>query len=132
MTPCIFCQIVNGAEPRHHIWEDDAFVAFLDRRPLNPGHLLIVPKKHESYVYDMEESAYSALFIVARQLEPALRRATNAKRIGLAVEGFGVDHVHLHMIPINHANEMDPNKARIVTEEELQNVGEKIIRALHE
>ena len=106
-------------------------MAILDRHPLQTGHTLIIPKTHVPYVYNMEPAEYTQLFFAARRLEPILRKATNAKRIGLAIEGFGVDHVHLHLIPINHGNEMDPNLAHPATEEELGEVLESIQSAFH-
>ncbi len=131
MTSCIFCDIVAGKEVCYRVWEDDVFLAFLDRHPLNAGHTLIIPKHHVPYVYNMESALYTDLFLAARRLEPAIRTATGAKRIGLAIEGFGVDHTHLHMIPIYKANEMDPHRARTASEEELRDMLHAIQAVLH-
>lgn len=130
MNNCIFCNIISGDEPRHHIWEDDHYAAFLDRKPVNPGHVLIVPRLHIGYVFDLPDELYDGLFRSARRLEPALRKATQAKKIGLAIEGFGVDHVHLHVIPMYGGHELDPHRAKLASEEELRTMAEKIKQQL--
>lgn len=132
MKKCIFCEIVAGAEPKHHVWESKRFVAFLDRNPVNPGHLLVVPKDHHADVFQMPINLYNELFESARLVEPTLRSVTGAKRIGVVIEGFGIDHVHLHMIPINHGNEIDPNRAKPANNEELSVMAEKIRSAMRE
>lgn len=123
---CVFCQIVSGQEPRHHVWEDERFMVFLTRRPLKPGHLLIIPKAHVDYFFDMEHDLYRGIFEVARMLEPKLKRVTKAVRIGLAVEGFGVGHAHLHLIPMFKRGGLDSFLAYNASEDELRTMSEQL------
>jgi len=126
MENCIFCQIVGGSEPAHKIWESDDFLAFLSIHPCNPGHACLIPKLHVDYVFDLEEPLYSAIFQAARRLSGPIKRATNALRVGLAVEGFSVPHVHLHLVPLHNAAELDPHRHIEQTREELAATAERI------
>lgn len=122
----IFTKIINRELPAHIVWENDNYIAFLNIRPINPGHLLVVPKKETGYIFDMPDEEYKEILMIAKWLAKPLQEATGAKRIGLSVEGFGVDHVHVHLIPINEMNEMDPNREKGASEEELAEMEEKI------
>ncbi len=117
---CIFCKIINDEIPAHKVWEDDKHLAFLDANPLNPGHTLVIPKKHEEYVFDLSDEDYSELFLKAKRLAVPLKKATGAKKIGLVVEGFGVPHAHVHLIPIFEAGELDPSRAKRADSNELK------------
>ncbi len=110
METCIFCQIIEGIEPAHKIWESDNFLAFLSLHPCNPGHTCLIPKTHVDYVFDLDEPLYSGIFQLAKQLSGPLKRATEAKRIGIAIEGFSVPHVHLHLVPLYNVAELDPHR----------------------
>ncbi len=87
---CLFCNIANNKIPSFKIWENEDFFAFLDINPINPGHLLLIPKKHFEEVYDLPEELFIDLFKAAKFLAGKLKEATKAKRIGIAIEGFGV------------------------------------------
>ena len=110
METCIFCQIIEGIEPAHKIWESDDFLAFLSLHPCNPGHTCLIPKTHVDYVFDLDEPLYSGIFQLAKQLSGPLKKATEAKRIGIAIEGFSVPHVHLHLVPLYNVAELDPHR----------------------
>ena len=127
---CVFCKIVAGKIPDYRVWEDDKFIAFLDLRPFSDGHTLVVPKEHYEYVFDMPLPKYGDLFTAARQVAPAIAKVTKAPRVGMVVEGFGVPHVHLHLVPIYHGNELDPHRAHQVSEEFLVEMQGKLKAAL--
>lgn len=103
--PCVFCDIVSGRAPASIIYDDDLVLAFLDIRPVTPGHLLIIPKKHATYMANMDEDTGAHLFRVSMRLAAALRAS------GLRCEGVNwiiadgaaasqeIFHVHLHLIP---------------------------------
>jgi histidine triad (HIT) family protein len=130
MERCIFCQIINGVEPAHRVWESEDFLAFLTRRPCNPGHTLLIPKNHVDYVFDLEEPLYSDIFRAAKQLSEPIKRATGAERIGVAIEGLSVRHVHLHLVPLNNIGELDPNRHIEQTPAELAEMAERIRREI--
>ncbi len=129
---CIFCQIIANSAPHHRVWENENFVAFLDINPLKRGHLLILPRQHIDYVFDLPEDLYLKMFQAARQIAAPLRKAIGAKRIGLVLEGFTVPHCHLHLIPIDHENELDPCKAAPVNDSELSKAAEIIISNIND
>lgn len=126
MPECIFCKIINGDAPAHKIWENEEFLAFLADFPINPGHTLLIPKGHINYVFDMIDAAYSKLFDIARTLSVPIKKAFDAPRVGLVIEGFSVPHVHLHLVPVYNVAELDPNRGRAATFEELAPVAEKL------
>lgn len=97
---CIFCGIVEKNDPYHEIiWQDDMHIAFLDAYPEHEGHLLVIPRAHTDYLFDLTDDAYDHLFSFARTAGRKLKDATNCERVVLAVEGFSVPHVHVHLIP---------------------------------
>src|SRR5688572_30307020 len=110
MRKCIFCSIINNEAPSYKIWEDQNFCAFLDINPVNTGHTLLIPKAHIEYIFDMDELLYSKIFQVAKFLSKPINDAMQSRRIGVAIEGFGVPHVHIHLVPINRLSDLDPNK----------------------
>lgn len=130
MTDCVFCKIVSGDEPRHHVWEDDRFLAFLTLFPHRRGHLLIIPKDHVDYFFDMNPELYRDIFAVARKLHPVVRQVSGAIRVGMAVEGFGVAHAHLHLIPMAKNGHLDSSSAYRASEEELRSTSAALRQAL--
>lgn len=124
--PSIFTKIINRELPGHIVWENDNYIAFLSIRPVNPGHLLVVPKKESGYLFDLSDAEYTELLLTAKFLALPLQKATQAKRIGLSVEGFEIDHVHIHLIPINNTGEMDPRLVEEATNEDLAAMCERI------
>lgn len=130
MKTCIFCQIIKGAEPAHKIWESDEFLAFLSIHPVNPGHVCLIPKTHVDYVFDLEEPLYSRIFQAAKPLSGPIQRATSAKRIGIAVEGFSVPHVHVHLVPLFNVDELDPHRHIKQNQEQLVEMAAKIRNAI--
>lgn len=126
----IFERIIAREIPAHIVWEDEHHIAFLDIKPFNPGHLLVVPKQLVATFIDMSDEAYSQLFLVVKKIAGPLQQATNATRIGLQVEGFEVDHVHVHLIPLHHPHELDPQRAREATPEALTAIAKTIRESL--
>ena len=128
---CILCDFVNKEKDCFQVWEDEHFLAFLDINPINPGHTLLIPKQHASDVFDLPEDLYLRLFNTARVLAPVMKRAFDAPRIGLAIEGFGVDHVHIHLVPVHNSNELNPERAEAASKEELLAIQEKFRDSLN-
>ena len=116
---CLFCKIINKEISSFNVWENNKFLAFLDVNPINPGHILLIPKNHQEEIFDLEDSLYSDIFLTAKKLAGPLKGATKARIVGIAVEGLGVSHVHIHLVPINNGNELNPERAKKASEEDL-------------
>lgn len=97
---CIFCKIITKEIPCNKIYEDDISFAFLDNNPINPGHTLLLPKNHEDHLWDLDTETYHNLFETSKKIESALSSTYSPPRVGLVVEGFGVAHCHIHLVPI--------------------------------
>jgi histidine triad (HIT) family protein len=128
MENCIFCKIVKGEIPCVKIWEDEKHLAFLDLNPINPGHTLVIPKKHTDYIFDLEDKEYNDLMLQSKIIAKRLKISLNSKRIGIAVEGFAIPHVHIHLVPLNNGSELNPERAKPANQEELEKIA-KIINA---
>ena len=125
MNDCIFCKIVKGEIPCVKIWEDEKYLAFLDVNPVNPGHTLLIPKKHDDYLFNLSDDEYTELMLHAKVLARKLKEKLNPRRIGMAVEGFAVHHGHIHLIPLNQVNELN-QQATNMNVEELNEIAQKI------
>jgi len=126
MEDCIFCKIVGGEIKDVRIWEDEKYIAFLDMRQISPGHTLLIPKKHTDYLFDMEDNEYCELMLKAKEISKKLKLKLKTKKIGLAVEGFGVPHAHIHLIPINKGGEICLERDTHPKIEELKKMAEQI------
>ena len=126
MTDCIFCKIVKGEVPCNKIWEDENFIAMLDINPINPGHTLVLLKKHADYIFDLGDKEYQDLMLAVKKIAKIIKSRLNPKRVGIVVEGFLIPHVHVHLVPINHGNELNPERARPSNKEELEKIAMEI------
>jgi len=123
---CIFCKIIRKEIESYIIYEDKNFLGILDRNPINPGHILLMPKNHKDYIFSINDDSYIKLLLKAKELAVFMKKKINCERIGLAIEGFGVPHIHLHLVPVNNGNELNPNNAKIATAEELKVIKEQV------
>jgi histidine triad (HIT) family protein len=114
----IFTRIINGEIPAYKIAENDKFLAFLDVNPNAKGHTLCIPKQEINKIFDMDEDLYLELMQFSRKIALALEKAIDCKRVGMAVVGLEVPHVHIHLIPLNEMDEMRfVNKVKLEKEE---------------
>lgn len=104
--PSIFTRIINGEIPAHKIYEDDRVIAFLDLHPQMDGHTLVVPKVQVDHIWDLENSDYTYLWEVVGKIGKHIHKVIGSPRVGIVVEGFGVPHVHVHLIPIYKGNDL--------------------------
>lgn len=123
----IFSKIINREIPGHIVAEDDRFVAFLDIMPLVVGHTLVVPKMEVDYIYDMGDEDLKAIHVFAKKVAAAVRKAVPCKRIGIAVIGLEVPHAHIHLVPMNSADDLNFTRPKLrPAAEELSAVADKI------
>jgi histidine triad (HIT) family protein len=127
----IFTRIINGEIPAYRIAEDDFFLAFLDINPLRMGHTLIIPKTETDRFFDLDENYLSRILVFAKPVAKAIEKSFSCNRCGLAVVGLEVPHAHLHLIPIDHVNDMNFKNPKLkLSENEFRDIQEKIISNL--
>jgi diadenosine tetraphosphate (Ap4A) HIT family hydrolase len=118
MEACIFCQIVTGQAPCHHIWEDDKHLAFLSIFPNTPGFSVVITKTHfPSYAFHLSDDVLYGLVSAAKKVALLLdERLDDVGRTSMIFEGFGVDHAHAKLFPMHgtaHVKEWRPLSARV-------------------
>ncbi|MBF6641212.1 HIT family protein [Flavobacterium sp. J49] len=122
----IFTKIVNGEIPAYKIAEDDNYLAFLDVNPNAKGHTLCIPKQEINKIFDMEEAHYLGLMQFARKVAKAVEKTVPCKRIGVAVVGLEVPHVHVHLIPLHDMDDMRFQRKVTLTQEEFEDLAKAI------
>ncbi|MFD7415389.1 HIT family protein, partial [Kitasatospora purpeofusca] len=101
---CVFCAVVAGTEPAHRVLDDEAAVAFLDRRPLFPGHVLVVPRDHHPTLTDLPPAAVGPFFLRVRRVAAAVELGMGAAGTFVAANNRvsqSVPHLHVHVVPRN-------------------------------
>ena len=125
--PTIFTRIAAGEIPSYKVAEDDKYFAFLDINPVAPGHVLVIPKKEESYIFNLDADTYAGLTMFARRVAKALEKAVPCKRIGVCVIGLEVPHAHIHLVPLNSEADMDFRKPKLtLPEDEMRRIADAI------
>jgi histidine triad (HIT) family protein len=122
----IFTKIVNGEIPCYKIAEDENYLAFLDVNPNAKGHTLCIPKQEINKIFDMEEAHYLGLMKFSRKVAKAIEKSIDCKRIGVAVVGLEVPHVHVHLIPLNDMDDMRFQRKTSLSAEEFQELAQQI------
>ncbi len=122
----IFEKIVKGEIPSFKVWEDADHLAFLDIRPLAPGHTLVIPKKAIDPLFSMDDISYQKLLMAAKKVADLLKQKIECKRVCMAVVGFEVPHAHIHLIPTRSMMDFPWPAGQATSEGELQSVQKKI------
>lgn len=128
MEDCIFCKIIRKEGPSYSIYEDDNYAAFLDIRPMNPGHTLVVTKKHYRWVWDVPR--IGEYFETTTTIAKALQRVMETDWIAADVAGMGVPHAHIHLVPRfpqdGHGEFINGQNVKKITAEEMKTIAQKI------
>jgi len=123
----LFTKIIVGEIPCHKVAEGDKFLAFLDINPLAPGHTLVIPKKEIDYIFDLDDELYTGLHNFCRKVAIGLKKTMPCLRIGTAVVGLEVPHVHVHLIPLNSMDDINFMKPKLrFSDEEFAEIADKI------
>ena len=123
----IFTKIINREIPGHIVAEDDKYIAFLDIMPLVKGHVLVVPKQEVDYIFDLQPDVLSGLHLFAQQVAKAIDKTIKCTRVGVAVIGLEVPHVHVHLVPLRTMEDINFNRPKLkLNNEELAEIAETI------
>jgi histidine triad (HIT) family protein len=127
----IFSRIITGEIPSYKIAEDERFYAFLDIFPMVKGHTLVVPKTEVDKMFDLDDDYLQALLVFAKPIAKAIEASFDCNRCGMAVIGLEVPHAHLHLVPINAADDLNFTRGKLkLSEAELKDAQRKIVDKL--
>jgi len=122
----IFTKIIQGEIPSYKVAENDDYFAFLDINPNAKGHTLVVPKKEENRIFDLDEDSYLSLMQFSYIVAKAIEKAVPCERVGLTVIGLEVPHVHVHLIPLHSMADATFGKKEKLSTEEFQEIANEI------
>jgi len=122
----VFSKIISGELPSYKIAETDKFLAFLDINPNAKGHTLCIPKEEVDKLFELDDETYAGLMKFSKKVAMALEEAVPCKRVGMAVIGLEVSHVHVHLIPLNKMKDMDFGNKLNFTHDQLSRLAEEI------
>ncbi len=126
----IFTRIIQGEIPCHKLFEDEECISFLDVRPINPGHVLVIPKQETDYIFDLPDDSLQHLVVVAKRVGLAIDRSVSCERVGIIVAGLEVPHAHIHLVPIQDVGDINFANAKPAEEAELADVADRILAQL--
>ena len=123
----IFSKIIAGEIPCYKIAETDDYFAFLDIRPLQKGHTLVIPKRENDYVFDLGDEELAGLMVFAKRVALAMEQSIKCSRIGVSVIGLEVPHTHIHLIPIHSIADMNfANPLQGMEQKDFEEIASKI------
>ncbi len=127
----LFSKIIAGQIPSYKIAENDRFFAFLDIFPLRKGHVLVVPKTETDKFFDLTPDYLSEMLVFAQPIAKAIEKVFPCNRCGISVIGLEVPHAHLHLVPIDSADDLNFTRPKLkLSDDELRVVQERIVAAM--
>ena len=130
----IFTRIIKGDIPSYKVAENEQCYAFLDINPLVKGHTLVIPKLPEpeaDYIFDLDDELLANLLVFAKKVAAGIKQATGCKRVGVAVLGMEVNHVHIHLVPMNSEKDMLFTNPKLqLPAEEMAEIANSIAQAI--
>jgi histidine triad (HIT) family protein len=127
----IFSKIIAGQIPSYRIAESDKFFAFLDIYPVQKGHTLVIPKIEVDKIFDVPDEYLAELLVFAKPIAKAIERSFKCNRVNIITVGLEVPHAHVHLIPINHTNDMNLLNDKLkLSSDEMKEIQQKIVSRL--
>lgn len=128
----IFTKIIERKIPAYIVAEDEQYIAFLDIMPLAKGHVLVVPKLEVDYIFDLEDDVLAGLHVFSKKVAQAIERVIPCTRVGVAVIGLEVPHVHVHLVPLRTMDDINFTRPKLkIDSQELSDIAEKIKKAMN-
>lgn len=128
----IFTKIIERKIPAYIVAEDEQYIAFLDIMPLAKGHVLVVPKLEVDYIFDLEDDVLAGLHVFSKKVAQAIDRVIPCTRVGVAVIGLEVPHVHVHLVPLRTMDDINFTRPKLkIDSQELSDIAEKIKKAMN-
>lgn len=129
----IFSKIIAGEIACYKIAENEQFFAFLDIFPLVKGHVLVIPKIETDHFFDLPDDYLTQMLLFAKPIAKAIEKAFPCNRCGISVVGLEVPHAHMHLVPINSADDLNFTRGKLsLSQEELRSVQQSILSELHQ
>lgn len=123
----LFTKIVNGEIPSYKVAENESYYAFLDINPLAVGHTLVIPKRNTDYIFDIEDEEYCGLFLFAKKVAKAIKKAYPCEKVGVSVIGLEVRHAHIHLVPLKGLYDMDFRNPKLkLSKQEFEEIAKNI------
>jgi len=123
----VFTRIVHGEIPAYKVAEDENYLAFLDISPIVRGHILVIPKKEEEDLFDLDDALFTGLHLFAKKVAIGLKKAISCKKVGVLVMGLEIPHAHIHLIPMQAESDvLNFSKKLNLSKEEFEEIREKI------
>ncbi len=122
----LFTKIVKGEIPCHKVMEDANYLAFLDIRPINPGHTLVIFKLEIDYIFDLNDDLLAGLLIFSKKVAHKIKKVVDCQRIGIMVAGLEVPHAHVHLVPISSVGDLNFAKAQLASSDALAKLAQEI------
>ena len=126
----LFSKIIRGEIPAEKILENDQYLAFLDIRPIRPGHTLVIPKIEHDYIFTLDDATLAGLLPFAKRVVPALEAVTGCLRVGVMVAGLEVPHTHVHLVPMTAISDLNFALARDSSAADRATMGARLRAAL--
>jgi histidine triad (HIT) family protein len=126
----LFTKIINQEIPSYKIAENDQFYAFLDIRPISPGHTLVIPKIETDHFYELPDSYLTQIMVFAKPIVHAIEESVQCLRVGSMIAGLEVPHAHLHLVPIQSMQTFTFAHAKLAEDDELQDLQKRIVNCL--
>lgn len=127
----LFSKIIKGEIPCYKVAENDLFLAFLDINPLVKGHVLVIPKIEVDYFFDLDDKLLSSMILFSKEVSSKIKASIPCKKIGLSVIGLEVPHAHMHLVPINSANDLNFTRDKLtLSMEEMKEIQHAILLQL--
>ena len=129
---CLFCKIIKDPNEERIIYEDKDFFVCPSLKAVCPGHILIIPKKHTDFLFNMGEKDYLELMKMTKKIAKALQKAYTSKTVGIMLNGLEILHVHLHLVPRSKFGELDLKHPKELSENEMEETSNKISKIIED